>query len=185
MAIPKPPMTLEELRAKHKPLRDFNQRRLKSLKPMERLAVWITIRVGSMGFFLLIFGWTAIWLGWNSLAPKALQFDPPMAFVLWLFISNVIQILLMPLIMVGQTVQGAAADARADYDLRVNEKAEAEIEVILTHLEYQNEILMQMMRDMGEDVSDALKSARGDGPPKRRAKRRASTRASRPAGKSS
>jgi hypothetical protein len=48
-----------------------------------------------MGFFFLIAGWTAIWLGWNTLAPKPLRFDPPTAFVLWLFISNMIQILLM------------------------------------------------------------------------------------------
>ena len=159
MAIPKPPMTIDELRTKHKPVRDFAQARAKKLKPLERLALWITVHVGSMGFFLLILAWTVLWLGWNSLAPKHLQFDPPMAFVLWLFISNVIQILLMPLIMVGQNVQGAAADARAEHDLRINVKAEAEIEVILTHLEYQNEILIKMMREMGEDVSDALEGA--------------------------
>jgi hypothetical protein len=31
-------------------------------------------------------------VGWNLLAPQKLQFDPPMAFVFWLFISNLIQI---------------------------------------------------------------------------------------------
>ena len=158
MSLPPPPITIEELRSKQKQLRDTTPERLKKLGPLERLAVWITARVGSMGFFLLIFAWTVLWLGWNSLAPKPMQFDPPMAFVLWLFISNVIQILLMPLIMVGQNVQGAAADARAEHDLRVNVKAEAEIEVILTHLEYQNALLIQMMGKIGEDVSDVLKA---------------------------
>jgi uncharacterized membrane protein len=158
MAVPKPPITIEELRSKHKPLRDYASQRVKQLGVLERLAVWITVHVGSMGFFLLILAWTILWLGWNSLAPKSLQFDPPMAFVLWLFISNVIQILLMPLIMVGQNVQGAAADARAEHDLRVNVKAEAEIEVILSHLEYQNAILIQMMGKIGEDVSDVLEA---------------------------
>ena len=47
-----------------------------------------------MGFFLLIFSWTVLWLGWNVIAPKSLQFDPYPAFVLWLFISNMIQIFL-------------------------------------------------------------------------------------------
>lgn len=182
MAIPKPPMTIEELRARHKPLRDFAKQRVKSLKPLEKLALWITLHVGSMGFFLLILTWTILWLGWNSLAPKPLQFDPPMAFVLWLFISNVIQILLMPLIMVGQNVQGAAADARAEHDLEVNVKAEAEIEVILTHLEYQNEILIQMMRDTGEDVSEALESGRGKDRAKSRPRRRAAARSPGPRG---
>jgi uncharacterized membrane protein len=59
-----------------------------------------------------------------------------MAFVFWLFISNLIQILLMPLIMVGQTIQGRHAELRADSDLEINVKAEQEIEVILAHLEY-------------------------------------------------
>jgi len=115
---------------------------------MDRLAVWITQHVGTMGFFLIIFTWTALWLGWNFLVPKSLRFDPPMGFVFWLFISNVIQILLMPLIMVGQNVQGANADARAEHDLEVNVKAEEEIEVILQHLEYQNSILIKMMEKL-------------------------------------
>ena len=66
----------------------------------------------ALGFFIIIFACTAIWRGRNWLAPAALQFDPPMAFVFWLFISNVIQILLMPLIMVGQNVQGTHAELR-------------------------------------------------------------------------
>jgi hypothetical protein len=41
------------------------------------------------------------------LAPPAWQCDPPIAFVSWLFISNVIQILFMPLIMVGQNLLAA------------------------------------------------------------------------------
>jgi uncharacterized membrane protein len=107
-----------------------------------------------MGFFLIIFGWTAIWLGWNLLAPAAWQFDPPMAFVFWLFISNVIQILLMPLIMVGQNVQGTHAELRAEHDLEVNVKAEHEIEVILRHLEYQNAILIAMLGKLGVSVAE-------------------------------
>jgi len=69
--------------------------------------------------FLIILAWSAFWLNWNLPAPRRLQFDPPMAFVLWLFISNMIQILLMPLIMVGQ-------ELRAEHDLHVNIRAERE-----------------------------------------------------------
>lgn len=179
MAIPKAPMTIEELRTRHKPVRDFAKTRAKDLKPLEKLALWITMHVGSMGFFLLILAWTVLWLGWNSLAPKPFQFDPPIAFVLWLFISNVIQILLMPLIMVGQNVQAAAADARAEHDLAINVKAEAEIEVVLTHLEYQNEMLIKMMRDMGAGVRDALVST-GEKPPAKPRRRGAPAKPSAP-----
>jgi uncharacterized membrane protein len=89
------------------------------------------------------------------LAPAALQFDPAMAFVFWLFISNVIQILLMPLIMVGQNVQGTHAELRAEHDLEVNVKAEEEIEVILRHLEYQNFMLIAMPSKLGVSVAEA------------------------------
>ena len=143
--IPKP-MSLVEFKKARLPLLNPHQERIKTLKPLDKLALTITTKVGTIGFFLIIFFWTAIWLGWNALAPKALQFDPPMAFVLWLFISNVIQILLMPLIMVGQNIQGAHAEARAEHDLQVNIKAEREIEIVLSHLEYQNELLIGMAK---------------------------------------
>jgi uncharacterized membrane protein len=142
------PMSLEEFRKRRKPIRNINKEQKEKLKPLDKLALWITTRVGTMGFFLVIFVWTVLWLGWNTLAPKPLQFDPAMGFVLWLFISNMIQILLMPLIMVGQNIQGNHAEARAEHDLDVNVKAEKEIEVILQHLEYQNDALLKLMRKL-------------------------------------
>ncbi len=136
------PPSIEELLARRAPpVRTVRAK----LSGLQQVAVWITVHVGSMGFFLLIASWTVLWLGWNLLAPPAVQFDPPMAFVLWLFISNVIQILLMPLIMVGQNVQGAHSDARAEHDLAVNVKAEQEIEVVLRHLAYQNSLMLRML----------------------------------------
>ena len=74
-----------------------------------------------------------------------------MAFVCWLFISNVIQILLMPLIMVGQNLLGRHSEVRAEHDLEVNVRAEREIELILQHLEYQNTMLIIMVRKLGID----------------------------------
>jgi uncharacterized membrane protein len=106
---------------------------------------------------LLILGWTVLWLGWNFLAPPRLQFDPPMGFVFWLFISNMIQILLMPLLMIGQNIQGRQSEARAEHDLDVNIKAEAEIETILNHLERQNDMLMAMLQKQGIKLDEALK----------------------------
>src|SRR6516162_9596138 len=87
---------LAEIRKNRTPIRRVNIEHKESLSPLERVALWITNRVGTMGFFLLIFGWTVLWLSWNALAPTALRFDPFPAFVLWLFLSNMIQIFLMP-----------------------------------------------------------------------------------------
>ena len=153
---PPQPMSLEEFRKRRKPLRNINKELQDKHTPLQKVALWITSHVGTMGFFLIILTWTVLWLGWNLLAPKRLQFDPPMAFVFWLFISNMIQILLMPLIMVGQNIQGEHADARAEFDLEVNVKAEREIEVILGHLEYQNSLLLKLMQRLDANVGQAL-----------------------------
>ena len=102
--------------------------------PLDRLALWITLRVGSMGFFVIIFVWTVSWLSWNILAPRAVRFDPYPGFVLWLFISNMIQLFLMPLILIGQNLQSKESDQRAKNDYKINLKAEAEIQAIRASL---------------------------------------------------
>jgi uncharacterized membrane protein len=142
---PLTPRSLADFRRQRKPLRNVNKEAVGKLTSLDRLACWITDRVGTMGFFLVVATWTVLWLGWNLLAPKGLQFDPPTAFVFWLFISNLIQLFLMPLIMVGQNIQARHSELRADHDLEVNVKAEAEIELILQHLEYQNRMLIAMV----------------------------------------
>jgi len=97
-----------------------------------------------MGFFVVILLWTVIWLGWNTLGPLEYRFDPYPAFVLWLFISNTIQIFLMPLLLIGQNLLGKHAEARAEAEYEIDTKAEKEIETILIHLENQNEILERL-----------------------------------------
>ena len=150
------PISLEEFKKKRKPIRNVNKEITDKMSGLDHFALLITDKVGTIGFFLIIFVWTTLWLSWNLLAPVQYQFDPPMGFVLWLFISNLIQILLMPLIMVGQNIQGRHADARAESDLEVNIKAEEEIEVILHHLEYQNSILIAMLEKQGLSLDEVL-----------------------------
>jgi uncharacterized membrane protein len=143
-------MTHEELKKdkSHKPIRNVNAEHRESLSGLERFAVLITDKVGSMGFFIIIVGWTITWLGWNTLGPKELRFDPFPAFVLWLFLSNVLQIFLMPLIMIGQNLQGRHSEIRAESDFEVNIKAEKEIEMILTHLEQQNDLILKILNHL-------------------------------------
>ena len=136
----------EELTKLRKPIRNINVLHKESLSLLETFAVKLTDYVGSIGFFLIIFGWTVLWLGWNTIAPKEWRFDPFPAFVLWLFISNVIQIFLMPLIMIGQNLQGRHAENRAESDFEVNVRAEKEIEVILLHLVHQSELIMEILK---------------------------------------
>ena len=142
------PLSVSELRKKKRPLRNVNIEHREHLSRLERLALVITERVGTMGFFFIIAVWTISWLSWNTLGPVAHRFDPYPAFVLWLFISNMIQIMLMPLIMVGQNLQGKHAEARAEADFEVNVQAEEEIETILQHLENQNELILKILNTL-------------------------------------
>ena len=140
----KVPLNSGELRSR-KPIRNVNDLRRENLSSLDIFAMWITEHVGTMGFFLIIFFWTIVWLGWNMLGPQEYHFDPYPAFVLWLFLSNMIQIFLMPLLLIGQNLQGKHAEARAEADFEVNMKAEEEIESILIHLENQDEMMRQIM----------------------------------------
>ncbi|GAB6278271.1 MAG: hypothetical protein STSR0006_02670 [Lentimicrobium sp.] len=127
--------TLEEIKKQFHAVGNVNEQYREKLSSLDRLALWITVHIGSMGFFLIIFCWTACWLLWNMLAPIHLRFDPYPAFVLWLFISNMIQIFLMPLIMVGQNLQGRHSELRAEQDYKINQKSETEIETLIQHME--------------------------------------------------
>jgi uncharacterized membrane protein len=138
--------SLEEIRKKFKPFKNVNVQHRSKLSRIDKVAIWITEHVGSMGFFIIIFCWTFGWLTWNTLAPQNLRFDPFPAFVLWLFISNMIQIFLMPLILIGQNIQSKHSEILAEEDFAINKKAEVEIETILLHLENQNELIIQILR---------------------------------------
>jgi uncharacterized membrane protein len=138
----------EELIKLRKPIKNVNIKHKESLSSLEKIALMVTNHVGSMGFFIIIFIWTIFWFGWNTLLPKKLSFDPFPAFVLWLFISNMIQIFLIPLIMIGQNLQGRHAEIRAEADFEVNVRSEKEIEVILLHLEHQNELILKILENI-------------------------------------
>jgi uncharacterized membrane protein len=146
-------LRLPQYEAPTKPIDNANEVHEQSLTPLDRFAIKITDKVGSMGFFLLIFTWTVLWCGYNILASQVPSlhwqaFDPFPAFVAYLLMSNVIQILLMPLIMVGQNLQGRHADTRAELDFQINKKAEQEVVVILRHLEHNTELIIQLMKHL-------------------------------------
>jgi uncharacterized membrane protein len=142
------PLKLEELKKLRQEYLNKLKGHAKQVSALDKLALWITNKVGSMGFFVLIFTWTVVWLSWNVFTPEKARFDPYPAFVLWLFISNMIQLFLLPLIMIGQNLQSQHAELRAETDLKINELAEIENETILIHLENQNEMMLQILKRM-------------------------------------
>nr|MBI5455938.1 DUF1003 domain-containing protein [Candidatus Levybacteria bacterium] len=128
------------------PVKNVNITHRSRLSELDKLAILVTEKIGTMGFFLIILTWTILWLSWNILSPKELRFDPYPAFVLWLFISNLIQLHLLPLLMIGQNIQGKHAQLRAEHDFETDKKAEKEIETILIHLENQQNLMLEMLK---------------------------------------
>ena len=144
-------------------VRNPNETFQEQLTPLKKLALFVTEHVGTMGFFFIVLLWTACWLGWNILAPKSVKFDPYPAFVLWLIISNILQILLMPLLLIGQNIQGMRADIRGEHDYETDQRAEKEIKTVLLNFQKQEKLILQIL-DKVETVAK-MQAASGEGKP--------------------
>ena len=129
---------IEEVIGRRKPKKNINAQHEESLSNMERAALWTPKNIGTMGFFLIILLWTIAWMSWNYLAQRLHLpgvFDKPWQFGIWLFVSNLIQIHLMPLIMVGQNLQGRHSEMRAEKEFHTTQQTEREMEIALRYLE--------------------------------------------------
>ena len=136
---PKSPPSLAELRKLRKPLKNVNVVHLERLSKNERIALIITRHVGTM--------WAAYLFGALTLVslPAAIASQNSLVIVAWIA-QTFLQLVLLPIIIVGQNLQGKHSEARAEADFEVNTKAEREIETILQHLEYQNDLILQILR---------------------------------------
>ncbi len=130
------------------------------LAPSQKLALFVTEHVGTMGFFFIVLAWTVVWLAWNILAPKTLKWDPYPAFVLWLIISNILQILLMPLLLIGQNIQGMRTDIRGEHDYDTDKRAEKEIQTVLLNFQKQEKLILEIL-DKVEALSKEKAAAAG------------------------
>ncbi len=137
--------TIKELRESFSPIKNINIIHHNQLTTLDKLALFVTEKIGSMGFFFFILAFNLSWIAWNTWAPKDLVFDPAFSFLILLFINNILQILFMPLIMVGQNLQGRHAELRAGHEYQVNIKAEKEVETILLHLENQQQSISKIL----------------------------------------
>lgn len=89
---------------------------------LDRIALWVTDRVGTFGFFtgvqVAYFGWILL----DLILPPTLRYDPVPAYPVLLFVSNYIQLSLMPMIMIGQNLQGRHAELRAEADYALTQR---------------------------------------------------------------
>jgi len=125
-------------------VRNINIEQKARLSTLEKSALFASENIGTVGFFIFMLLWTIVWLTWNIWADDTLIFDPAPGYAWWFAITNAIQLLLLPLLLFGQNIQARHAEARAEADFEVNNKAEKEIEKIISHLEKQDEMLNEI-----------------------------------------
>jgi uncharacterized membrane protein len=127
--------SLADLRHEFAPIANTNEVHKNHLSKTDRLALFITKRVGTMGFFYFCLVLVTLPLLFKSTMP-----------VIQYLSSGYLQLILLPLILVGQNLQSRHAELRAQHDYETNVKAEKEIESILLHLEKQDEIMLDILR---------------------------------------
>src|ERR1039457_4248025 len=98
-----------------------------TLSLTDRLALVITHRVGTMA---CVAGFAVLAL---VALPGALATHSTVTIVMWTS-QSFLQLVLLPLLMVGQRLEGRHAEQRSQADFEVNQKAYADAEAILTAL---------------------------------------------------
>ncbi|HKU18617.1 MAG TPA: DUF1003 domain-containing protein [Candidatus Saccharimonadales bacterium] len=131
------------LHHRHEP-QNVNAQHQAGLGLQDRLALVITAAVGTMYAVYFFMAVLAGWMLWQGVVARH-PFDPyPFAFLL--FIGNIVQLLLMPLIMVGQNIQARHAELRADEEYKTTLSSYHDLEVILKHLDSQDTELLRQTK---------------------------------------
>jgi len=134
---------------RHKP-QNVNARHRSSLKLQDRIALLVTTAIGTMYAVYAFAIFMAGWILWQSKFSHK-PFDPyPFAFLL--FMGNIVQLLLMPLIMVGQNIQSKHSEIRADEEYKTTITSFQDIEQILQHLNAQDTELLKQSKLLEELV---------------------------------
>jgi len=124
----------------------------------ERTSGYLTNLGGSMQFFWSIIISYGCWIVYNSLVPTSMRFDGQW-FPLLLFISNLIQLMFMPLLQVGQNITNKKAEERAVLQLELIKKIEEltiKIETILETQIIVQENIVAELHGVHEDLHNEL-----------------------------
>mgnify|MGYP001617389221 CR=1 FL=1 len=127
--------TVNDLRKEFNPIKNPNVIHRSHMSQLDKLALMVTNTVGTMGFFFACV----------LLVIIPIIFSSTLSVVQYIS-SGILQLILLPLILVGQNLQGRHAELRAQHDFETNVKAEKEIETILLHLEKQDNMMLEILQ---------------------------------------
>jgi uncharacterized membrane protein len=119
----------------------------------QRTADKIATFGGSWTFIISFFTILAVWIAFNVYALHNKGFDP-YPFILLNLILSCLASIQAPIIMMSQNRQEEKDRERAEWDLKINEKAESEIRVISKKLS----ILMTQHQGLADNIDAVLKN---------------------------
>lgn len=104
-----------------------------------RLGAFVTNKVGSMWSVYITIGFVCGWIVLATTGP--LRKADPYPFPFLLFLGNLVQLMLVFIILVGQGVLGRSGDKRSERTFRDGEQIFREMIAVHSHLERQDKIL--------------------------------------------
>jgi uncharacterized membrane protein len=130
------------------PVRNINVEIEKRLTVGQRTADAVANGMGSWRFILIQSGLLAIWIFLNVVAWISHWDAYP--FILLNLVMSFQAAYAAPIIMMSQNRQSQKDRLAADHDYQINLKAEEEIKGILMHLEYQDDLILQVLERLEE-----------------------------------
>lgn len=130
----------------HPAVRNINEEIEKGLTLGQRIADTVANTMGSWRFIIIQSSLLAIWVTLNVMAFVA-RWDP-YPFILLNLAMSLQAAYAAPVIMMSQNRQTQKDRLAADHDYQINVKAENEIKAILEHLEYQDDLVLQILHRM-------------------------------------
>ncbi len=131
---------------------DVNAEHERRLTAGQRAADTVANGMGSWRFIIVQSGLLAVWIVLNVVGFVA-RWDP-YPFILLNLVMSFQAAYAAPIIMMSQNRQGQKDRLAAAHDYQINVRAEEEIIAILRHLEYQDDLILQLLHRM-EDAGPA------------------------------
>ncbi len=153
-----------EYRHDHPPVRNVNDLYAEKMTPGMRVADRVATVVGSWTFIivqsLMLLAWMAVnvYLAVMISKPGFLAAWDPYPFILLNLVLSFQAAYTGPVVMMSQNRQNEKDRLQAQHDFEINRKAEKEIEVLMRHLAYQDEIILAMQERI-EDLYGEVRRA--------------------------
>jgi len=131
---------------RHKPVININKIDAEKQTTGQRIADGLAAVMGSWAFIIIQSIILAFWITLNVIA--YIEHWDPYPFILLNLALSFQAAYAAPIIMMSQNRQAAKDRLMAEQDYEVNLKAEDELKSIMTHLEQQDEVMLDVLRRM-------------------------------------